>query len=207
MLCERERETEVQSLQLQSNQSKDHNDKCWLVMPDLLHVVDYGFPAYWWLDNIHLIYHFKTDYTELTQNTETAAVRVSETVCKTWIKISRVKETVFVFFSKYIWEKCEQQNHPSAWALPQSILWVKCSVPSGLQAFLTEWCCCGSLFLLFYHSIRTNISKKTGYTKNESGKQQKTFFGHKSQQHQDVKRKTQVGHSSQRSLLGTSNKS
>lgn len=69
------REAEVQSLQLQSNQSEDRNDRCWLVMPALLHVIDYGFPAYWCLDNICLIYNFKTDYTELTQNTEAAAVK------------------------------------------------------------------------------------------------------------------------------------
>lgn len=71
----KEREAEVQSLQLQSNQSEDRNDRCWLVMPALLHVIDYGFPAYWYLDNICLIYNFKTDYTEFTQNTEAAAAK------------------------------------------------------------------------------------------------------------------------------------
>lgn len=59
----KEREAEVQFLQLQNNQSEDRNDKCWLVMPALLHVIDYGFSVYWCLENICLIYHFKTDYT------------------------------------------------------------------------------------------------------------------------------------------------
>lgn len=109
--------------------------------------------AYWCLDNIHLIY-----IRQIIQSLH----KTQRQQQLEWLRQSGKPESglvewkklfVFFFFLKYIWEKC---------------------------ASLTEWCCCGSLFLLFYHSMETNMSKKTGYTKNQSGKQQKTFFGHKS---------------------------